>query len=159
MEYIEFEGIKAMKVVVESGDHSSQTDLKHLKLKEGLCLYNSFKIAEIRKCKLVEGFLVTEFEDKLLECVGHVWNEIEDRQIDYTVGLKKHNEKVKSQNYFKVESYNYMEKNTEKRTIDGRIPTVFEKGIVPVHDHIVFRTNVNLKELEVRENLWKIEAK
>lgn len=158
MEYIEFESNKALKVHVEPKDYKSDIEIKKLNLSEGLCLPNSIKIAEIKKCKIIEGFLVTKFKNKPLDCVAHAWNKIDDQYLDYTLILKKHKEEVLSHSYYLVEEYEYQNKRTDTLKKDGTTPTNFEFLTVTLHEFLVFKTNVKAKELEVLGRLRNVEA-
>jgi hypothetical protein len=159
MDYIEFEDCKALKIEVEYKAFKDEEEISKLVLVEGLCLMNSYKVAKIKKCKMVEGFLVTKFKNKPLDCAGHVWNKVNDQYLDYTLLLKSHNEEVLSHNYYLVEEYDYIDKSVAMLKENGKEPTNFEIGIVPLQEHLVFKTKVKAKEIEVLKSLREIESK
>lgn len=158
MEHIEFENKIRAKVEVEPVKHKEDEDLKHLSLVEGYCLLNSYNVAKIKRCNLVEGFLVTKFKDNSLNCVGHVWNEINGSHFDFTLPIKGIREDIESHEYFLVEKYDWKEKKTEMRKENGQPPSIFERDIVKLQPHIVFKTNVQLKELDMLKKLKTEES-
>lgn len=158
MDFIEFENSNALRIKVESIDYKAEEEIKKLLLIEGQCLLNSIKVAEIKKCKIVEGFLITKFKNKPLECVAHSWNKIDDQYLDYTLILKMHNEEVLSNSYYLVEEYDCENKRTARLKKNGTTPTNLESLTVPLFEFFVWKTKVKAMEIEVSDRLRKVET-
>lgn len=125
-----------------------EKDVKASKPKEGDCIFNSYKVAEkIDNVKMVEGFLVSYFEDGTLECVGHVWNEINGSHFDVTKGIKKHDKIIKSDNYFIASVYDSKDKKTVKMPKAGG--GMYDIFLGETEKHLAFKTEVKLIEKDL----------
>ena len=131
----------------------------NIDVKEGKCLNNSFLISKkFPEVSMVEGFLITYFEDGEIESVGHVWNEIDGIYFDETVDLKKTDKKIIKIEYYLADKYASSDISTEIR----EKPTVglssfFEKPIL--EKHMIFKTNVKKLEIELKEFLNNTDDK
>ncbi|HLP51534.1 MAG TPA: hypothetical protein VK154_11655 [Chitinophagales bacterium] len=152
MDSIIWDNKEVLHVNVESGNHLNEEDIRSLSLKPGLCLKNSYEVAKIKNCKMVEGFLVTRYKDKPLECVAHVWNEIEGKHFDYTIDLKQHNEQIESHSYYLVEAYDLEEKKVEIRFVEDFNPQTFVKT-QKRQEHLTFKTQTKEREKEMLQYL------
>lgn len=118
-------------------------DVKRLKFKPeielGACTRNAYLAAKDTGCNIVEGYLITYFkDDQPLECVGHVWNELDGVNFDLSI---PDNENVKRLQYLAREVYPISKSKT-----------------FPVYQHphnkiILFMTDVKRKERIVRNLL------
>lgn len=122
---------------------------------EGKCLNNSFLISKkFPEVSIVEGFLITYFEDGKIESVGHVWNEIDGIYFDETVDLKKTDEKITKSEYYFADKYTSNDISTELREKPKvGLSSFFEKPII--EKHMIFKTNVKKLEIELKEFLNK----
>lgn len=87
---------------------------------------------------MVEGFLVTIFQDEAIESVGHVWNEINGNHFDATMGLKKHDRIVKNNFYFIDTIYDKNDRKIEERTKAG--VNMYDAFFEPPDQHLAFKT-------------------
>jgi hypothetical protein len=135
--------------VGEVPEHIKQ-DLKGVRLESGNCLGNSYNVAQkLTDVNMVEGFLVTLFEEEQPECVGHVWNEWNGQHFDVTIDLKLHDRKVKENIYFVSIVYSIGEAQVEKRPKSNIGLNVFFAS--EFETHLVFKSNVKSQELKARE--------
>jgi hypothetical protein len=159
MDYIEFENSKVPKIQVEPKDYKTDEEINNLSLIKGECLLNSFKVAEFIKCKMAEGFLITKYKNKPLECVAHVWNKIGDQYIDFTLPLKKHSEEILSNSYYIVEEYDSKDKSVEVSYTNGNNFSIFPRNDAPPSTLLIFKTKVKEKEKELLIKLREAEVK
>ena len=144
----------SQEVNVKQLNHKENEELKRLPLKAGQCLNNSYEIAnKIKGANMVEGYLVTRLNDGDIQAVGHVWNEIEGNNVDYSSNLIE-TDQVEKHIYYSVKTYSPSNKSTktqERQSYDylKREPTTKEE------QYIVFKTDVKEKEKEFREYLNK----
>ena len=101
---------------------------------------------------MVEGFLITYFEDGKIESVGHVWNEIQGVYFDETINLKKTDEKITKSEFYLADKYTPSEISTELREKPKvGLSSFFEKPIM--EKHMIFKTDVKKLEIELKDFL------
>jgi hypothetical protein len=101
--------------------------IKNIDLKLEGCTVNSYKIAKKVNCQMIEGFLVTVFSNKKeIECVGHVWNLLNDTHFDMSITIIDR-EHVKENFYFPILEYNPADALIKDKYKFG-IPISFEKN-------------------------------
>lgn len=125
----------------------------NIDVKVGKCLNNSSLISKrFTEVNMVEGFLITYFEDGKIESVGHVWNEIEGVYFDETIDLKKSDEKITKSEYYFADKYTSNDVSFEqiKKTTSG-LSSFFEEPIIEIY--LVFKTDVKKLEIELKEYL------
>lgn len=142
---IEYENVKVNSLLPEI----FKKELSSNFLKPGKCLSNSYQIAiQNDEIKMVEGFLITTYEDKTIEAVGHVWNKYNDIYFDLSKDLIVSDKKIENSKYFKASEYYAVDISTEeKRKISSDIYNL------ETETHIVFKTNVQSIEKELRDFL------
>lgn len=157
MQKIKFKGVEYTKVEVTKISDSHRKEIDKLSLKSGNCLGNSYEIAKkISGINIVEGFLITYFEDGKIESVGHVWNEIDGVYFDETINLKKNDKKIAKSEYYLADKYTLNDISTElKEKSTVGLSSFFEKPIM--EKHIIFKTDVKRIELELKEFFNKTE--
>ena len=105
------------------------------------CLANSGKMAQETGAKMVEGYLITTYHDKVeVECVGHVWNEYNGIQFDISASLIN-DETVKDNTYFPHKMYLVAD------ALKQADPFPFGP------QQVVFSTSVKNNEKKVRDHL------
>lgn len=132
-----------------------KSQINTLTPKEGECLKNSYDVAKkSNKIKMVEGFLITHFENGSVGAWAHVWNEIDGNHFDVTIGVKKHNLVIKKNEYYIASIYDVKEAKFEKKLKESA-------GMYDLwgsENHIVFKTNVKDIEMDFRDYIKNIEV-
>jgi hypothetical protein len=126
--------------------------IKSIEFKEGECLFNSYKISKrINSVNVVEGFLVTLFENEQIDCVGHSWNEINGYYFDVTIGLKNHKQKIRQNIYYHDIKYNAV----DAKFLDKITGKTDKFGFYITEKHLVFTSNVKTLERKIKIKLIK----
>ena len=116
MEKLNFKNVEYNKIDIGTIPENLKDIIEKIGAKSNDCLKNSYEIAtHIFEINMVEGYLITYFEDESdIESVGHVWNEYNGEYFDNSIGLVKHNRKVKENEYFLAKTYTATEVLKEK---------------------------------------------
>lgn len=106
-----------------------KTKIRTLTQKKGMCLGNSRDIAEKSGCNIVEGYMVTKFnDDREDECVGHAWNEYNGVHFDLTAPLTNE-PNVEESHYFVKEIYTAKELYTYYDIIRNAMKFSFKTNV------------------------------
>lgn len=155
MKSLNFKNVKYEQVERDETPQKYIAKKNNIDVKEGECLNNSFLISKkFPEASMVEGFLITYYEDGRIESVGHVWNVIEGVHFDETIDLKKSNEKIAKSEYYLADKYTSSDISTELReqpTIG--LSSFFEKPTM--ENHLIFKTDVKKLEIELKVFLNK----
>ena len=114
---------------------------------------NSKKVAAKKLNVLIaEGFLLTYHKNKDIQCVGHAWNIVNEKHVDYTLSIKMF-EEIEKIEYFFFQSYPITEVNIVEK------PNPSYPGItaftMPFKKFLEFKTDVQSKAREYRLFLQK----
>lgn len=157
MKNLNFKNVEYQQIETVETPEEYLAKKNNIDVKAGDCLTNSYEISrKFPKVDIVEGFLVTYFDDGIIESVGHVWNEIDGIYFDETIGLKNSDKKIIKNEYYLADKYTSNEIATEeKEKPRAGLSSLFEKPII--QKFIVFKTNVKKLESELREFLNNTE--
>lgn len=152
-----FKEIEYQKIEVSKTPQKCDAKKNNIVVKDGECLNNGYlfskKFADVN---MVEGFLLTYFEDGTIESVGHVWNEINGVYFDETIGLKKNEKKITKNEYYLAEKYPLTDISIElRRKVLIGLSSYLEEPIM--EKHLIFKTDVKKLEKELKELLNKKE--
>jgi hypothetical protein len=126
-----------------------QKNIKTKFLKPGDCLINSHTIVNQNdKIKMVEGFLITEFEGQSFESVGHVWCKYDGEYFDLSKDLITPNKEVKNFYYFVSCEYCIDDISTQEK-----IKPSSNIYALATEKYIVFKSNVKIIEKDLRDFL------
>lgn len=113
---LNFEKISQLLTEVKQLNHKGYNNIKFLTLVKGDCLQNALKVSSHIDSLIVEGILETHHKNGDIQCVGHVWNKINDEHIDYTFPIKFEDSIIDCK-YYSIREYLPKEKNLELREI------------------------------------------
>lgn len=153
MKSLNFKNVVYVQIERDETPQKYIAKTNNIDVKEGKCLNNSFLISKkFPEVSMVEGFLITYFEDGKIESVGHVWNEIQGVYFDETINLKKTDEKITKSEYYLADKYTPSEISTELREKPKvGLSSFFEKPIM--EKHMIFKTDVKKLEIELKDFL------
>jgi hypothetical protein len=156
MKNIEDSGFTYTFIKVEDAPEDIKIILKAVNPIEGQCLKNSYEVAKKdNSIKMVEGFLITYFEDVPLDCVAHVWNTHFNSHFDITIGVKKHNRKIMKNEYYIGSIYEFKDAKLTQKTKKGA--NMYD--LWDIENYIEFKTNLKEIENDFQKYVKNLKAK
>lgn len=156
MEILTFKGENYQLVNIVPIPQAYREKLKWIEIKQSGCLINSYNVAKrIKNVKIVEGFLLSYFNDGRVESVGHVWNQANGQYFDVTINAANHAELISEHKYYFNEVYTSEKANVKEINRQGG-------GLYDLNslsEQLTFKTKVKSLEKEFLEFLNQLQIK